>query len=223
MMILMGMGVVGSKAKVSGVSRFVAGSAIFGALTYALEISGLSHFLPFPILTYLLFDPAEIFVALAYLSMGLKASIFTTFILVLGLSINIDYFSLLILTHTGIPFFGPFMKGLAIVSTILGLHAFLKYTKKQKISPVILALSGFIRALAMTPPNILFLTYILPRLPFANQIVDWYTSTMGYALGISIILSFTALYNFLHSFFTLVPASIVFDKIYPYLKRKTLV
>ncbi|MBS7627266.1 hypothetical protein KEJ36_00310, partial [Candidatus Bathyarchaeota archaeon] len=95
--------------------------------------------------------------------------------------------------------------------------------KKKKISLVIFALSGFIRALAMTPPNILFLTYILPRLPFANQIVDWYTGTMGYAAGITAILILTAVYNFLHSFFTLIPASIVFDKIYPYLKRKTIV
>jgi hypothetical protein len=206
--------------KLGSASRLVAGSAIFGALTYALEISGLSHFLPFPILSYLLFDPAEIFVALAYLSMGLRASLLTTFILVLGLSINIDYFSLLILTHTGIPFFGPFMKGLAIVSTILSLHAISKYMKRERISLAVLSLSGLIRAVAMTFPNALFLTYILPRLPFANQIVDWFTSTMGYGVGIIAILCLTALYNFIHNFFTLVPASIVFNRIYPYLRRK---
>ncbi len=61
-------------------------SAIFWALVLAMELAGLSHFLPFPPVSYPLYDPAEIPVYFLYLAMGLRGALLSTAIVVLGLS-----------------------------------------------------------------------------------------------------------------------------------------
>ncbi|RLI41400.1 hypothetical protein DRO64_07570 [Candidatus Bathyarchaeota archaeon] len=182
-------------------TKMAAVSAIFGALVLAMELAGLSHFLPFPPLSYLLYDPAEIPVYFLYLAMGLRAALLSTAIVVLGLSINIDNFSLLIMSCTGIPFFGPMMKGAAIASTLFGLYLG-KRLKGGWVSSLTLGLAS--RAVFMTFPNLLFIIYIVPKLPLPEQIIGWFT------LNIQYILTLTACYNVSQTLIGVIPAKLLY-------------
>lgn len=195
--------------RLKATSGVLALSTAFGALAYLIELTGVSHFLPFPPLNYLLYDPAEIVIYFLYLAAGLKPALFSTLLVVLGLSINIDSFSVLIMSCTGIPFFGPLMKGIAIVSTLLGLALV-----RRKSWGLSLASGMVLRIALMTLPNALFIFYIVPRLPFPQATVEWFTSNVVY------ILTLTGVYNASQTVIAYIPARLIHQRLLPVLRQK---
>lgn len=196
-------------SRLKSASGIVALSTIFGALAYLIELTGVSHLLPFPPLNYLLYDPAEIVIFLLYLVVGLKPALFATVLVVLGLSINIDSFSVLIMSCTGIPFFGPIMKGLAITSTLIGLALIGKKRWKLATCSAIT-----LRVALMTIPNLAFIFLIVPKLPFPQPTIEWFISNAAY------ILALTGIYNASQVLIALLPALLVYKRILPLITRK---
>lgn len=196
-------------ARLKTASGVLALSTAFGALAYLIELTGVSHFLPFPPLNYLLYDPAEIVIYFLYLVAGLKPALFSTLLVVLGLSINIDSFSVLIMSYTGIPFFGPVMKGLAIASTLLGLALL-----RRRGWGLSLASGTASRVILMTFPNILFIFYIVPKLPFPQATIEWFVSNAVY------ILTLTAVYNTSQTVVAYLPARLIHQRLLPILRQK---
>ncbi len=195
--------------------RDIASSIVFGGLTLALELAGLGHILYFPPLSYLIFDPCEVIVAVAYFIFGFTSAALATLVLVIGLSINMDPFSQLIMASTGVPAFGPLMKGLAVLSTIAGMWLVSRRPSPSSSLPSIIALmasSMAVRALAMTPPNYLFIKYIAVKLPLPQETISWFLEKIGY------ILAMTALFNVLHVLLTVGLALAIYKAVKPALK-----
>ncbi|RLG51616.1 MAG: hypothetical protein DRN96_04810 [Thermoproteota archaeon] len=195
--------------------RDIASSIVFGGLTLALELAGLGHILHFPPLSYLIFDPCEVLVVAAYFIFGFTSAALATLVLVLGLSINMDPFSQMIMASTGIPAFGPLMKGLAILSTLAGMWA---VSRKVNPSGSIAGVAAYmaspmaVRALAMTPPNYLFIKYIVVRLPLPQETISWFLESMSY------ILVMTAVFNVLHVLLTVGLALVLYKAVKPALR-----
>lgn len=190
-------------------SGIVALSAVFGALAYLIELTGVSHFLAFPPLSYLLYDPAEIVIYILYLAVGLKPALLATVLVVLGLSINIDSFSVLIMSFTGIPFFGPIMKGLGIASTLSGLALIGKKRWKLAVCSAVI-----LRVVLMTIPNLAFILLIVPKLPLPQSTIEWFTSNMTYVLVL------TGVYNASQALIAFFPAQLIHKRLLPALSRK---
>lgn len=196
-------------SRLRSASSVVAVSTVFGALAYFIELTGISHFLPFPPLNYLLYDPAEIVIYLLYLAVGLKPALLSTVLVVLGLSINIDSFSVLIMSCTGIPFFGPIMKGLGIVSTLAGLALIEKKRWKLSVCSAVV-----LRTVLMSFPNLAFISLIVPKLPFPQTTIEWFTSNVAY------ILALTGVYNASQALIAILLAQLIHVRLLPVLSRK---
>ncbi len=196
-------------SRLKSASGVVALSTVFGALAYFIELTGVSHFLPFPPLNYLLYDPAEIVIYLLYLAVGLKPALLSTVLVVLGLSINIDSFSVLIMSCTGIPFFGPIMKGLGIASTLAGLALIEEKRWKLAVCSAVV-----LRVVLMTFPNLAFILLIVPKLPFPQPTIDWFTSNAAY------ILALTGVYNASQVLIAFLPAQLIYGRLLPILSRR---
>lgn len=196
-------------SRLKSASGIVALSAVFGALAYLIELTGVSHFLAFPPLNYLLYDPAEIVIYILYLAVGLKPALLATVLVVLGLSINIDSFSVLIMSCTGIPFFGPIMKGLGIVSTLSGLALIGEKRWKLAVCSAVI-----LRVVLMTIPNLAFILLIIPKLPFPQSTIEWFTSNITY------ILALTGVYNASQALIAFFPAQLIHKRLLPALSRK---
>ncbi|MEM3547064.1 MAG: hypothetical protein QXU47_00165 [Candidatus Bathyarchaeia archaeon] len=200
-------------SRLKSASGIVALSAVFGALAYLIELTGVSHFLPFPPLNYLLYDPAEIVIYLLYLAVGLKPALLATILVVLGLSINIDSFSVLIMSCTGIPFYGPIMKGLAIASTLAGLALIGRRRWKLALCSAVI-----LRVVLMTFPNLAFIILIIPSLPFPQSTIEWFTSNIIY------ILALTGAYNASQVLIAFLPAQLIYRRLLPgFIRRFTIV
>lgn len=98
-------------------SIFIAGTALFGALVFVLDwsfkLTGLK--IPFPLLTYLKFDPLGIPILISFFLFGLLSGATTSAIAMLSISFRDP--------------FGGFMKFLAEFTTVLGVYLILR-TKK---------------------------------------------------------------------------------------------
>lgn len=122
-------------------SRVIAGTALFSALVAAVEYLSLAVpilRIPFAPLPYLKFDMAEIPAALSYFVFGLPVGVATSLLVPLTI----------IARGTSNPI-GAFIKGLAVLSTIVGFAPLVKRSK------ILAALTGIIsRVLVMTVVNI---------------------------------------------------------------------
>ncbi len=183
--------------KMTRLSLAIASSAVFGALASVLAALPLSF--PFPVIPYLKFDVAEIPVFLAFLGFGP----------IPGFISALTYWGILNLVGEFVPI-GPAMKFLAVVSTLTGIWAGLRLSRSYRLGvPLCFTLGITLRVLVMTLANYVVLVILFPEfLEFAAYMVS---HSLGVQLeaGLSaliLVLVFTAIYNALHVFLSLVPS-----------------
>lgn len=157
--------------------------SLLSAIAVSIVVSGVSKYLPFPILTYLKFDPAEIPAFIALFMLDYKAA--------LGVSIVHYIFLLWFGEFTPI---GPTMKFLAVISTIFGwelVGMFSSNTIARLVS------ASITRALVMTIANIYVLLFIFPDfICYAGRLLGYSECDVWTVLPI--MLGLTAVYNVLH-------------------------
>jgi riboflavin transporter FmnP len=155
-----------------------------------------SHLFRFYPLNYLVFDPAEIIIILGLFLFGPYIAIGIAFVHFMLLNINAEF-----------PIIGPGMKFLAVISTIIGIYLGLSLFKFKKTIYMILfalILALIVRNAIMTLANYaLFLTVFAPFLSFAENLI---TKATGLPGSLFFILVFTAIYNTIHVFISVIPA-----------------
>ncbi|MEM2094232.1 MAG: hypothetical protein QXI32_02920 [Candidatus Bathyarchaeia archaeon] len=165
-------------------SVLIAGTAVFSALVAAVEYLSLVFpilRISFPPLTYLKFDMAEIPAFLSFLVFGLPVGVTTSLIVPLTI----------IARGTSNPL-GAVIKGLAVLSTVLGYASF---ARRSKLISGLLGLAS--RVLAMAVVNGLLLPFLFPQQYYAE-------------LGVQLM---SALFNAVHSVLTIGGAYIVYMKL----------
>lgn len=200
----------------------VAFTIVFGALSVLLTLlKGFTTF-PFPVLTYLKFEMAEIPCMVAYLAMGFKP----------GMAGAVVYW--LVLTPIGeFTPLGPAMKFAALASLILGMEAGRRlcrrsgdYLSSVKTLSVSMVLGTVARVVVMSLFNYLVLVILFPGfLDLASMML----STAGLdastpADALVMALTLTAVFNVLHSILSvLLPYLIVkaVVKLHPGIFRRT--
>ncbi|MEM2286420.1 MAG: hypothetical protein QXS51_01365 [Thermoproteota archaeon] len=192
------------------VNQFIRYSAFEIAL--AALCAGLAIFLTiykvvfaFPILPYLKFELAEIPVIMAFLMAGPSP----------GLLSSVIYWIVLTMVGEWTPI-GPLMKFLAVTPTILGLWAGLVLSKRlKKNSSVFLSMGlGILMAMAArvivtSLMNFLVLWWLFPH--FLSLAAKYLNATIGFQTDspyavLLMTLLFTAVFNILHSFFSIIPS-----------------
>ena len=137
-------------------SRSLAGVAVFGALAVVLTSISQALGLNFPVIPYLQFDLGEIAILLAFFIFGPIPALAAAFI----------EFATLMAIGVNVAFFGPELKLIAILSSLLGLWIGLVVVRRLKRPTVGKAiglgagLGMAIRAVAMTLPNYLIIIYL---------------------------------------------------------------
>ena len=137
-------------------SRSLAGVAVFGTLAVVLTSISQALGLNFPVIPYLQFDLGEIAILLAFFIFGPIPALAAAFI----------EFATLMAIGVNVAFFGPELKLIAILSSLLGLWIGLVVVRRLKRPTVGKAiglgagLGMAIRAIAMTLPNYLIIIYL---------------------------------------------------------------
>jgi len=183
-------------------------SALMGALAVILTLSGIE--IPFPPLPYLKFDLAEI---PSILTLGI-------FDLWSALAVATIHFIALSVFRGWI--LGPFMKYIAVVSTILGLYIGFRIVKRGALRSFIIGLflAFFIRCLSMSIANYIVLKFISPSFfDYGVQCLSHFlrinlTKGVG-AMGLIIL--FTSIFNILHTILSALPLYIINKELH---KRK---
>lgn len=181
-------------------SIVVSVSAVFGALSALLAMLPLSF--AFPPIPYLKFDVAEIPVVTAFLALGP----------VPGAVSAVTYWLVLNFFGEWAPI-GPAMKFLAVASMLAGFWAGYKLTLRLGASPLLVFVTGTLaRIVAMTLANYLLLAVVTPF--FLEFAVRFLSKALGIELavgpgGLLLVLLFTALFNLLHTVFSLVPSMLL--------------
>lgn len=201
-------------------SLWISGVALLSASTILLALIHLK--IPFPPLPFLTFRFDEIPCVIAFLIFGFKAGLTVAFIEFLILNLGKPYHVLI----------GPLMKFLAIVSMLIGFVVAdklwkLKFKEFKRFGITVFLFMGMIFRVSVMAFSTFILYYILfPKLylPFAKGLLS---RVMGLSFSsdlelVSILLLFTSLFNALHVFFSLIPATIV-HKIYVRSLRKSSV
>jgi len=130
--------------------------AIFGALAVVLTSISQAIGLNFPVIPYLQFDLGEIAILLAFFIFGPIPALVSAFI----------EFATLMAIGVNVAFFGPELKLIAILSSLLGLWIGLVAVRRLKRPTVgkVIGLGGALgmalRAAAMTLPNYLIIIYL---------------------------------------------------------------
>ena len=164
-------------------------AAVSGALAVTLNLArGLTTF-PFPVLTYLKIELAEIPIVTAYLISGPAASVAAALIYWLALNVFGEFVPL-----------GPAMKLAAVASTLAGIHAARKTLPNTRHRLAAdLACAAALRTLTMTLINYLILTWLFPEwLGYAEQLLR-VAGLAGAAPPLAIIMALTAAYNTIHA------------------------
>jgi len=175
-------------------SRSLAGVAVFGALAVVLTSISQALGLNFPVIPYLQFDLGEIAILLAFFIFGPIPALAAAFI----------EFATLMAIGVNVAFFGPELKLIAILSSLLGLWIGLVVVRRLKRPTVGKAiglgagLGMAIRAIAMTLPNYLIIIYL-----YGLSGIIGYVSGGFKAVGISLsdsnarllILAMTGVFN----------------------------
>ena len=138
-------------------SRSLAGVAVFGALSVVLTLISQALGLNFPIVTYLQFDLGEIAILLAFFIFGPVPALIAAFI----------EFATLAALGVNAAFFGPELKLIAILSSLLGVWVGVVAVRRMR-EPTIKKAVGLgsvlgivIRAAAMTVPNYLLIIFLI--------------------------------------------------------------
>lgn len=185
-------------------SRTIAGMAVFGALAVVLTTISQALGLNFPLIPYLQFDLGEIAILLAFFIFGpipALVSAFIEFVTLMAIGVNVAYF-------------GPELKLIAILSSLLGVWVGLAVVRRMR-NPTVGKAMGFgaalgvgVRAVAMTLPNYLIIIYLYTL----SVIIDYVSSafklvgiTLSASNALVLILGFTAVFNALQ--FALVSAA----------------
>ncbi len=187
-----GASAVSSKGRLDSTS--IAGVAIFGALAVVLTTISQALVLNFPIVPYLQFDLGEIAILLAFFIFGPIPAISSAFI----------EFATLMAIGNNVAYFGPELKLIAILSSLLGVWvgiAAVRRMKRPTVGKAIglgSALGLVIRAVAMTLPNYLIIIYLYGL----SVIIDYVSSafkligvTLTDANALAFILVMTAVFN----------------------------
>lgn len=198
-------------------SLWISGVALLSASTILLALIHLK--IPFPFLPFLTFRFDEIPCVIAFLIFGFKAGLTVAFIEFFTLNLGKPYHVLI----------GPLMKFLAIVSMLAGFAVAdrlwkFKVREFKKFGMIVFLLMGMIFRVSVMAFSTFILYYILfPKLylPFAKGLLS---RAMGLSFSsdlelVSILLLLTSLFNALHVFFSLIPATII-HKIYVSSLRK---
>lgn len=181
----------------------LAGMAVFGALAVILTTISQSLGLNFPLIPYLQFDLGEIAILLAFFIFGPVPAVVSAFI----------EFATLMVIGQNVAYFGPELKLIAILSSLLGIWLGTRLVGRMHSSSVGRAVGvgsffGMVfRALAMTLPNYLLIV-VLFGLDGPYGIIG-YVAAPFKAIGIVItdanallfILSLTAVFNVLQLLF----------------------
>lgn len=158
----------------------------------------------FPILPYLKFELAEIPVVMAFLVAGPVS----------GLLSSVIYWIILTMVGEWTPI-GPLMKFLAVTPTILGLWAGLALSKRIKKNPSIMlsivlgtVLAIIARVVVTSLMNFLVLWWLFPF--FLNLAAKYLKAAIGFQADspfaiLLMTLVFTAVFNILHSFLSIIP------------------
>jgi len=187
-------------------------AAVFGGLSSAVAMLRLSF--PFPLLPYLKFDLAEIPVVFSFLAFGPSSGLLTSLV----------YWVVLTLVTVGEWLWpiGPFMKFLAVVSTLAGVwlgSRMFANSKRCRLGSLLLrmgTLAALVRVAVMGAMNYVILAVVVPEsLAFVNSLL---LMTLGLSLGselelILFIMLLTAAFNVVHIILSLVPPTLIVQKI----------
>jgi len=191
----------------AGLGRFdsvsVGGTAVFGALSVVLTTISQALVLSFPVIPYLQFDLGEIAILLAFFIFGPVPAIVSAFI----------EFGTLMLIGQNVAFFGPELKLIAILSSLVGIWLGTRIVSKMSKSTIGKALgigSTFgmvLRAAVMTIPNYLLIVFLF-GLDGPYGIIGFLSGpfksigvTLTDANALLFILSLTAVFNVLQLLF----------------------
>ncbi|MDA4112562.1 MAG: hypothetical protein OK474_00750 [Thaumarchaeota archaeon] len=137
-------------------SRSLAGVAVFGALSVVLTLISQALGLNFPIVPYLQFDLGEVAILLAFFIFGPVPALIAAFI----------EFATLLVLGVNAAFFGPELKLIAVLSSLLGVWIGVVAVRRMR-DPTIKKAVGLgsvlgmaIRAAAMTVPNYLLIVFL---------------------------------------------------------------
>ncbi|MGB9805890.1 MAG: ECF transporter S component [Thermoproteota archaeon] len=182
-------------------TRTVVTSAFFGALAAVMAIAPLSF--PFPLVPYLKFDLAEIPTMISLILLGPLPGILTSLV----------YWIVLNFFGSFAPI-GPFLKFLAVLSTIVGAWIGTAICHKMKSRLLtyivtILVLSAIVRVVVLTLANYFVIWVLMPDFlsyaTFAVSLVTGIKLSPNFG-GLLVVLLLTAVFNILHVFLTVVPS-----------------
>ncbi|RLE89888.1 MAG: hypothetical protein DRJ49_01605 [Thermoprotei archaeon] len=140
---------------------------------------------PYPLIPFLKFDLAEIPSVLALLACNLYSAIAVAIIHFLFLNFRGEFVPI-----------GPFMKLLAVLSTILGLRLVRSYIKKNgMLSYLVIIVPMLTRVLVMELANVLTLIFLLPYL---LQFLD-----------LKMYIIHVAIFNAIHTILVIVPSKLL--------------
>jgi riboflavin transporter FmnP len=166
----------------------------------------------FPIIPYLKFELAEIPVVIAFLLAGPFS----------GLLSSVIYWVILTLVGEWTPI-GPAMKFLAVAPTILGLWAGFALSRRLRKNPSIafsmimgIVLAMVARVVATSLMNLLVLWWLFPF--FLDMAAKYLSVTVGFQADspfavLVVTLVFTALFNILHLFLSVIPSYYLVGKV----------
>lgn len=184
-------------------TKWVAGTSLLAST--AIIISLLRLRLPYPLLPFLSFDLAEIPSVLALLILDFKSAL--TVAIVHWLTLNL-----------GRPFhvlIGPLMKLIAVVAMLVGFRIALGRRSPERARFVAMALFGSVtRVGVMSVVTFILYYFLFPAvyLPTSRGILK---NVLGIDVGpdivvASIIVGLTAIFNLIHVFLSLIPASSIY-------------
>lgn len=182
-------------------TRMVVASAFFGALAAVMAVAPLSF--PFPLVPYLKFDLAEIPTMISFILLGPLPGILTSLV----------YWVMLNFFGSFAPI-GPFLKFLAVLSTIVGAWIGTTICRKMKSRLLtyvvaILVLSTVVRVVVLTLANYFVIWILMPAFlsyaTFAVSLVTGIKLSPNFG-GLLVVLLLTAVFNVLHVFLTVIPS-----------------
>jgi len=201
------------------VHRYTTFEIVFAALCASLAIFLTLYkvVFAFPVLPYLEFELAEIPVVIAFLIGGPFP----------GLLSSVIYWIILTLVGKWTPI-GPAMKFLAVAPTILGLWAGFALSRRLRKNPSIafsmlmgIVLAMVARVVVTSLMNLLVLWWLFPF--FLNEAAKYLSATIGFQADspfavLVVTLVFTALFNILHLFLSVIPSYYLVSKVIAHVK-----
>jgi len=175
-------------------TRSIAGIAVFGALAIVLTFISQSLGLNFPVVPYLQFDFGEIAILLALFIFGPIPALISALI----------EFATLMAIGENVAFYGPELKLIAIVSSLLGVWIGF-YTIRRTSRPTLAKGAGFgttlgivVRAAACTVPNYLLIVYLYTLGGIIGYVSGGFKLigiTLTDANALLLVLALTAVFN----------------------------